>query len=202
MNGRTVANRSLRKNGSTNSDAQSVETSTRGSTRYARRKRSGTKRKQSSSMPMVLGIFMIVSGLFFVGVASTLKKFPSSDGPSLRTKSNAVSENRQATVAQPDKNRERVSSILRINDGQPLSEEQEQQIINDAQDILDKFPISVGEDTNGQNPEWETILHPGTEALKHLHGESYTPTGKERSASDIAGILSGKKVKGGIAKEG
>lgn len=136
-----------------------------------------------------------------MGVASTLKKFPSSDGPSLRTMTNAVSENRQATVAQPDKNRERVSSILRINDGQPLSEEQEQQIINDAQDILNKFPISVGEDTNGQNPEWETIQHPGTEALKHLHGESYTPTGMERSASDIAGILSGKKVKGGIAKE-
>ncbi|KAL7532820.1 hypothetical protein ACHAXR_004893, partial [Thalassiosira sp. AJA248-18] len=83
----------------------------------------------------------------------------------------------------------------------PLTEEEEQDILHAAQDELNQFPISIGKDDNISNPHWETIIHPGTEALKQFRGESFSIHKKKRAtASELAGVLSGKKLRGNNAE--
>jgi len=93
----------------------------------------------------------------------------------------------------------------------PLTEEQEQEIIEMYREELNRFPISIGQDDedvdgnghdgNNNNDNissgWETIMHPGTEALKHLHGDSFTVKKPKRRATiaEITGLLYGKKDK-------
>lgn len=78
----------------------------------------------------------------------------------------------------------------------PLLEEEEQRILNAADDELNKFPISVGvDDPQHENPDWETILHPGYEALMLIHGEDYLEKIKKQpTAVELAAVLSGNNV--------
>ncbi|KAL7531563.1 hypothetical protein ACHAWF_003827 [Thalassiosira exigua] len=85
----------------------------------------------------------------------------------------------------------------------PLTEEQEQRLVSAARSELDEFPISIGAD-DGTNPGWETIRHPGIEALQHFEGADYkSPLRKKRkSAEEVAAALAGKKLRGGNGDNG
>jgi len=66
-----------------------------------------------------------------------------------------------------------------------------------TQDELNRFPISIGtDDLQHENPDWETILHPGTEALMAIkNGESYLrKTKKNLTPAELAQVLSGDKL--------
>lgn len=80
----------------------------------------------------------------------------------------------------------------------PLTEEEEQRILDVAHDELNQFPISIGvDDDHNKNPDWETIMHPGTEALIAIHGESYLQKMKNGvTAAEIAELLSGNNLRG------
>ena len=80
------------------------------------------------------------------------------------------------------------------NHNNPLTEEEEQDILKEAHDELNQFPISIGTDDNGNNLDWEIIQHPGSEAVKFFTGNA--PRKKRPTAQDIAGVLSGKKLRG------
>ncbi len=88
-----------------------------------------------------------------------------------------------------------LKSVTAISDT-PLLEEDEQRILNAAQDELNRFPISIGmDDLQHENPDWETILHPGTEALMAMNGESYLrKTKKNLTPAELAQVLSGDKL--------
>ena len=99
-------------------------------------------------------LLMAIAGCFTLGSVVTLWNLPDVD-PSER-------------------------AFLRLGDGvsPSIMEEREREILHAAKEELDRFPISVGDDENGQNPDWETILHPGTEALQFL-GDEHNETEEE-----------------------
>lgn len=78
------------------------------------------------------------------------------------------------------------------NDDSPLTEEIELQILSASHDTIHQFPISIGTDTNGKNPNWETIVHPATEAMLYFNkGEARRARVKKRmTPSDLAKTLS------------
>ena len=78
-----------------------------------------------------------------------------------------------------------------INSG-PLLDEDEQLILSAAKDELNQFPVMIGiDDKNNQNSNWETIMHPGTEALVAIHGESYLKKSRRKpTPAQLAQLLS------------
>ena len=64
-------------------------------------------------------------------------------------------------------------------------------MLEEAKGELNKFPRSVGIDLENNNPDWEWILHPGTEAQKYMHGESFIS--KKKTVKDVANMLLRKK---------
>ena len=67
-----------------------------------------------------------------------------------------------------------IDSIERIlselsNANSPFTTEVEQEILLASYDTINQFPISIGVDTDGNNPNWETIVHPATEALRYFN---------------------------------
>ena len=68
----------------------------------------------------------------------------------------------------------------------------ERQILHDAKEELNRFPYSVRSDTENNNPDWEWILHRGTEAQIHMHAYSFSGS-KQRTVKDCTNLLMRKK---------
>ena len=92
---------------------------------------------------------------------------------------------------------ERVLNDL-SNIDSPLTEEVEQQILLASYDIIHQFPISIGVDDDDadvdgtNNPNWETIVHPATEAFRYFNkGDAHGASMKKRmTPSELARALS------------
>lgn len=125
--------------------------------------------------------FMVAVGLLFTGIIFSLKSVPQPRHLMHQSTSNGG-------PVQPPMQVYKKQTRALINNDLSLTEEQ---ILSDAKEELYKFPVSIGIDTDNSNPDWEWILHPGTEAQKHMHGDSFT--NKRRTATDIAKILMRKK---------
>lgn len=145
-------------------------------------------RKQTSSLKIknIVVVILITTGsIFVIGTMIAMWNFPQHnnsvlmDAAALRSKYLSV-----------------VPSISDTTD--PLLDEDEQRILNAAHDDeLNRFPISIGvDDTQHENPDWETILHPGTEALMAIHGESYRQKAKKKTTpAELARVLSGNNLR-------
>mmetsp|Transcript_29719 Transcript_29719/g.63045 ORF Transcript_29719/g.63045 Transcript_29719/m.63045 type:complete len:675 (+) Transcript_29719:144-2168(+) len=176
-------------NGSTNGGDAAVDNcafapykATNGSGRVRSRRRKWIEnRRKKKSLPLILGICL---GCFFIVFSFVMWRIYSKLSASQIASSSINSIN--------DRENERILSKI-PNTNSPLTEEQEQEILQAARDELNQFPISIGADDNGANSDWETIQHPGTEALKYFTGDSH-PMKKRATASELARLLSGKKV--------
>jgi hypothetical protein len=143
-------------------------------------KRPRRKRSKRSRHQAILGAFMIAIGLAIATIMFSLKSVPQ---PRHVVHQSTSTGSPNSQLLQTN---QRPSTRALINNDLALTE---QQILLEARDELDKFPLSVGIDDN--NPDWEWILHPGTEAQKYVHGESFTH--KKRTATDVAKMLMNKK---------
>ena len=157
-----------------------------------RRKRVVAKRKQKTkTRPLVVGIYIVICSFIGLYTISRNRGTPS-----------IINSESQLHAQSQTSGKEDIESILlsKVSDGiEPLTSKQELDILLAAHDELNQFPLSVGTDKNGDNPDWETILHPGTEAfqLGLKNGDAHHTGKKKRpSAQDIAGVLSGKKLRG------
>ncbi len=148
----------------------------------ARRKMKRRKQKSLQIKNFVVVIMITTGSIFVIGTMIAMWNIPqhnnnvSSDAGAIRSKY--------------------LNSVTTISDTQ-LLEEDEQRILNAAHDELTRFPISVGvDDLQHDNSDWETILHPGTEALMAIHGESYQQKAKKRlTPEELASVLSGDKLR-------
>ena len=189
----------------------------------ARRNRSNLSqpKKPPSSRSLIIVILMIIAGFFSVGIFVMMQNLPThSSFHSSLTDHNAFSlassENnyidhdgfKNDVGINERKLHDQPSNNSKLSYLPPLTEEEEQNILQAAHEELNRFPISIGRDSesdsdNGKkNDGWETILHPGIEALKFLHGDSSVSEEKVQqqkkraSVAEIAGLLSGKKLRG------
>lgn len=154
-----------------------------GSTKYPRRKRS-----RNSSYQTILFMSMVAVAVIFIGIVATLKYLPTPQHL-VRRPLSTISERGESESPRVESRNRRLNLTL-ISDSLQLTE---QRILLDAKDELDKFPVSVGSDADQNNHNWEWILHPGLEALKYQHGESYTLKNSKASVSAVAAILLRKK---------
>ena len=156
----------------------------RGSTTAAngRSKRPRRKRSKKKHNQVVLSVLMITIGLMIVGIMITMKSMPH---PRQLHHQPATSSD-AVPLAQPKSNAHYNWTLIN-ND----LDQTEQHILEEAKEELNRFPRSVGIDLENNNPEWEWILHPGTEAQKYMHGESFTS--KRKSVRDVTNMLLRKK---------
>mmetsp|Transcript_20679 Transcript_20679/g.48572 ORF Transcript_20679/g.48572 Transcript_20679/m.48572 type:complete len:625 (-) Transcript_20679:165-2039(-) len=77
----------------------------------------------------------------------------------------------------------------------PLTEENEQRILDLYGGELNRFPVSIGLDTD--SPNWESIEHPAREAMKYFEPEKAKPFQRKPSKEELAAALSGKQLRGG-----
>lgn len=86
---------------------------------------------------------------------------------------------------------ERILSEL-SNANSPFTTEVEQEILLASYASINQFPISIGADTDGNNPNWETIVHPATEALRYFNkGDPHALLKKRRmKPAELARALS------------
>lgn len=156
------------------------------------RSRTRRKMKRSRKQPnyrnlktnIVVAILITMGSIFIIGTMIAMYNLPNNSMSSL--------DNTEALKAK---------YLQSVSDGisdstVPLLEEEEQRILNAAHDELNQFPISVGvDDLQHENPDWETILHPGYEALMSIHGEDYLQKIKKQpTAVELAAVLSGNNV--------
>lgn len=125
---------------------------------------------------------MIGIGLAFVGFIFTIKSVPQPRHLVQQSTSKGIS------LQPPAQTNKKMQNVALINNDLSLTE---QRILSDANGELNKFPVSIGVDTNNGNPDWEWILHPGTEAQKYVHGDSFN--NKKRTAADVANMLMRRK---------
>mmetsp|Transcript_18895 Transcript_18895/g.41147 ORF Transcript_18895/g.41147 Transcript_18895/m.41147 type:complete len:707 (+) Transcript_18895:298-2418(+) len=158
--------------------------------RFRRRKnRSNGARRKSSRILGTCGASCLFVGFIIAvsmwGNPSDLPTLPLSE-PSSDPAGNEIDKEKE--------NKERIlNKILHDNDNSPLTEKQEQEMLQISHDELNEFPISIGTDNTSHN--WETIQHPGTEALQYHSKGNFHPLKRKRAtASELVGVLSGKKM--------
>ena len=191
---------------------KSNRTNGNGARVVARRKRIQSRRKQKRLRTLVQrGIYIATCSFFLYCCIQIITLQRSGVGPTISNSSTTKQTNSasfpiannqlndgngETTINKHPYNEEYERRLLSKipNHNRPLTEEEEQDILNEAHDELNEFPISIGTDDNGNNLDWETIQHPGTEALKFFTGSA--PRKKRPTAQDLAGVLSGKKLRG------
>ena len=152
----------------------------------ARRKMKRFRKQKGLNISNIVVVILITTGsIFIIGTMIAIWNFPQHDSSNISLD----------TYALRAKYLNSVPSISDTTD--PLMDDEEHRILNAAHDELNQFPISIGVDDTLENSDWETIMHPGTEALVAIHGESYLQkTKKKLTASQLANILSGNNLRG------
>jgi hypothetical protein len=151
----------------------------------ARRKMKRLRKQSRLKTSNIVVVILITTGsIFIIGTMIAMWNFP---------QHNNISWDAAALRAKY------LNSVPSISDTtDPLLDEDEQRILSAAHDELNQFPISIGvDDAQHENLDWETIMHPGTEALVSIHGESYLQKGKNKiTPIELANILSGNNARG------
>ena len=177
--------------------------------RKARRRQRVQAKKRNKARRLILGMYVaacFVAGFLCINLirGSTLKSTsaPQHGSPAASTgsASNGSGEGGVGAVNDGQNNNDSGDAINRILSeipgNTPLTETLEQGILQAARGELNQFPNSIGTDENASNPTWETIEHPGDEALKVFNGHG--PMHKKRkTAKELASMLSGKQLRGG-----
>ena len=158
---------------------------------YQRRK---GRRKNSHQW---LGMHIVPAAAFFIIaiIACYVMLLWNNDYNMQQLSTNTNNEDAGNELQNSNAGMERILNELSKVDS-PLTEEIEQEILSASHDNINQFPISIGTDIDGNNPNWETIVHPAAEALRYFNkGDRYahqqrTPIKSRMTPSDLARVLS------------
>jgi len=176
--------------------------------RIQRAKRRKQKNKSNSTTLIAIGFIVCIISFGIIYEVGVLLSNLILNGAPTMSNSSTTSTNKQQQQQQQQQSEEDIKSILQSkipNNNLPLTEQQEQTILQLASQHLDRFPISIGTDAGTKDDQdWESILHPGTEALQYFTGNGNRRIQKKKkklAAKDIASLLSNNKLRGNQEKE-
>jgi len=170
--------------------------------RIQKAKRRKQKNKSNSTTLIAIGfIVCIISFGIIYEVGVLLSNLILNGAPTMSNSSTTSTKQQQ----QSDEDIETLLQSKIPNNNLPLTTEQEQTILQSASQHLNTFPISIGTDAGTKDDQdWESILHPGTEALQYFTGNGnrrFQKKKKKLAAKDIASLLSNNKLRGNQEKE-
>ena len=110
----------------------------------------------------------------------------------------APDDSNSNSVVANDTIKRELDEVLLANNS-PLTEENEQRILGLYGGELNRFPISIGLETDSS--DWESIDHPAHEAMKYFEPEKAKSFQRKPSKVELAAALSRKQLRGGNEEE-